>query len=334
MMSSFLLALGVGIVVMASAVGDTVHTMTDAGAYPPQERVPELPHHGRQKRQACGTATLLTSAQQTEALNMHNTDRSLEPSSNEFVMNWDVNLAARAQQYAAQCVWQHGMLTDCAGNTIGQNLYMTWSSNGQFPALNMTNVVQSWWNERQYWNYTTATCQPNQVCGHFTQLTWSTTTAVGCGYYNCPSVYVPGGTNVTNGVFVVCDYSPAGNVVGVQPFTIGAACSNCASVTRKLPGTRGYTCNNGLCSACDPTTDATCQCGPADSCSGVGTWQTSTCTCQCSPGYYGTSCQNACVDVYASSSCQYWKGLNYCLPSSVYYSFMKGNCVLTCGFCS
>jgi hypothetical protein len=61
----------------------------------------------------------------------------------------------------------------CAGNAVGQNLYMVWSSSGQFPALNMTNAIQAWYAERQYWNYTTATCQPNQVCGHFTQVwTW------------------------------------------------------------------------------------------------------------------------------------------------------------------
>lgn len=67
--------------------------------------------------------------------------------------------------------------------------------------------------------------------GHYTQVLWSRTYKVGCGYS------AVAGT--------VCNYSPGGNFVGVPPFVVGAACSAC-------PDSHPY-CNNGLCSATQTT---------------------------------------------------------------------------------
>lgn len=62
--------------------------------------------------------------------------------------------------------------------------------------------------------------------GHYTQVMWSSTFKVGCGY--------------TEAAGTVCNYSPAGNMGGESPFDEGEACSAC-------PGTHPY-CVNGLCS--------------------------------------------------------------------------------------
>lgn len=40
--------------------------------------------------------------------------------------------------------------------------------------------------------------------GHFTQLVWKNTTTVGCGAANCDGI----------GWLLVCEYNPAGNVIG------------------------------------------------------------------------------------------------------------------------
>ena len=63
--------------------------------------------------------------------------------------------------------------------------------------------------------------------GHYTQVLWSRTYKVGCGY--------------TPAAGTVCNYSPGGNDIGQPPFVIGAACSAC-------PTSHPF-CNDGLCSS-------------------------------------------------------------------------------------
>src|SRR5699024_2502580 len=63
------------------------------------------------------------------------------------------------------------------------------------------------------------------MVGHYTQVMWSSTSKVGCGY--------------TAAAGTVCNYSPAGNIYGTDPFVVGEACSAC-------PETHPF-CINGLC---------------------------------------------------------------------------------------
>ena len=65
---------------------------------------------------------------------------------------------------------------------------------------------------------------------HYTQVLWSTTYKVGCGY--------------TSTAGIVCNYSPGGNILGQSPFAIGEACSAC-------PASHQF-CSDGLCSSVEP----------------------------------------------------------------------------------
>lgn len=68
------------------------------------------------------------------------------------------------------------------------------------------------------------------VVGHYTQVLWSRTYKVGCGY--SPDL----GT--------VCNYFPGGNYANQEAFIVGTACSAC-------PSSHPY-CNRGLCSSVQP----------------------------------------------------------------------------------
>lgn len=71
------------------------------------------------------------------------------------------------------------------------------------------------------------------IFAHYTQVLWSSTYKVGCGY--------------TLAAGTVCNYSPGGNYGGQLPFIEGEACSAC-------PASHPF-CNNGLCSRSEAPTD-------------------------------------------------------------------------------
>ncbi|KAF4524949.1 hypothetical protein B566_EDAN014130, partial [Ephemera danica] len=76
--------------------------------------------------------------------------------------------------------------------TYGENLYAMWGSGIN---VNGRTAVQSWYDEVKYYNYRSP--------GHFTQVVWKSTTEMGI------SIETRG-----NGVFVVANYSPHGNMQG------------------------------------------------------------------------------------------------------------------------
>jgi hypothetical protein len=226
------------------------------------------------------------------------------------------------------------MLYDCEGNRVGQNLYVSSLSTG-FPALNMTGVTAGWYGEKQFWNYGTASCNagPGGECGHFTQVVWDVSRLVGCGFANCPTMNVAGST-WTNCLFVVCDYTPPGNVEDASGnllpiYKSGKACSSCDSAQTGA----GYLCSGNLCQPCTPASNSACKCGtPSQACDNGGVWSTTTCSCQCTNKFYGTFCDSpcSCADL-APNDCPGWKASGYC-TNAAYQVFMTQNCMTTCGF--
>lgn len=100
--------------------------------------------------------------------------------------------------------------------------------------------MEAWGNERDMYNFDKPTGF-TEATGHFTQLVWRTTTEVGCAAINCglsrnkdgkrdnieddkdiergESYLIarePDGSTRAQGWYVVCEYSPAGNVVGMH----------------------------------------------------------------------------------------------------------------------
>lgn len=72
------------------------------------------------------------------------------------------------------------------------------------------DVVESWASEKQWYDYEANACRAPEggSCGHYTQIVWADTLAVGCGMSVCEN----------KGQIWVCNYHPAGNVAGQRPY--------------------------------------------------------------------------------------------------------------------
>lgn len=127
-----------------------------------------------------------------EAHNAYRTPLGLPP------LHWSRALEARAQTWAEHLA-EIGQLQH---NSTGQNLAMATEG-----SQSLADLVNLWGNERA--DYTPGTF-PNvsttgawQDVGHYSQIIWRDTRAVGCGFAE------GNGDDI-----LVCDYDPPGNIMG------------------------------------------------------------------------------------------------------------------------
>jgi pathogenesis-related protein 1 len=127
---------------------------------------------------------------------------------------WDPGAATVAQGWAAQCQG----LTHNTNRDGGENIYIAGSTTTPV-TITGTDAVSSWSSEAADYTYspTGGSCAAGDECGHFTQLAWRTTTAVGCAVQQC-TTNSPFGESFPDYALVVCDYTPAGNWSGVAPY--------------------------------------------------------------------------------------------------------------------
>ncbi|XP_010468081.1 PREDICTED: pathogenesis-related protein 1-like, partial [Camelina sativa] len=138
--------------------------------------------------------------QSREFLQAHNMARE---SAGVPPLQWNKGLARYADKWAKQRQPDCNMIH--SNGPYGENLFWyrrrrTWS---------MERVVTKWFEERFNYDTKTNTCASGQKCGHYTQMVWRTTTAVGCARVKC---------NNRRGYLVVCEYDPRGNYEGESPF--------------------------------------------------------------------------------------------------------------------
>ena len=112
---------------------------------------------------------------------------------------WSPALASDARRWADQLLATHNFAHQ-PDDPYGENLFII-SGGTVTPA----EVVQTWVAERGDYDPDTNRCAG--VCGHYTQVVWRTTRAVGCGmaYDGYRQIWV-------------CEYDPPGNVAGERPY--------------------------------------------------------------------------------------------------------------------
>ena len=107
-------------------------------------------------------------------------------------LTWSNRLAGIAQDWANRCQFEHRQ------SNLGENLAI--GTSGAFPPASQ---VQSWYDEINSYDFATGRSRDGQAVGHFTQVIWRGTRQVGCAVATC-----------NGNDLLVCNYSPAGNVVG------------------------------------------------------------------------------------------------------------------------
>ncbi|KAL3310125.1 hypothetical protein Ciccas_011312 [Cichlidogyrus casuarinus] len=128
-------------------------------------------------------------------------------------LQWDDDLADKAYLLAAQCRVGHDTNTDrrtANFPNVGQN----WAGNPS-----PQEGFAAWFNE--YKSYDFANNQCNSICGHYTQLVWADSTHVGCAVADCSNY-----PSFPYGYSIVCNYGPAGNVLGEKPYFEHGAATN------------------------------------------------------------------------------------------------------------
>jgi uncharacterized protein YkwD len=135
-------------------------------------------------------------------LQIHNRERAAVGAP---ALKWSDSLAAGAKSWAEHLA-QLGTLQHATGTGQGENLSYRSDSRGP-SAISTADLLQGWVNEKN--GYTVAPMQwdRDKAHGHYTQMVWKTTTEVGCGT-----------ASSGNSVYLVCRYSPPGNMQGESPY--------------------------------------------------------------------------------------------------------------------
>jgi pathogenesis-related protein 1 len=157
------------------------------------------------------SASALDFEQQTEILAAHNRWRQ---AAGVPGLQWSPTLAVGAQKWADELQASRGCAMQHSGiRGQGENIFWAsprrWSTGKlELQPVTPMRVVDAWGNEKADYDYAGNTCAPGKDCGHYTQLVWKTTTAVGCARAVCGDY----------SQVWVCQYTPPGNWRGQRPF--------------------------------------------------------------------------------------------------------------------
>lgn len=159
------------------------------------------------KAQAFETGSRISWMDAQSVLDHHNKVRK-EVGVNQLV--WDTSLSAYAQRWAnylaesENCKLIHRSDNYREGKLYGENLY--WGSSAVY--YSPLSASESWYSEKKLYEYKRIDDSNWSKVGHYTQMVWRNTVAVGVGVATCAS----------GGIIVVANYFPPGNYLGEFPY--------------------------------------------------------------------------------------------------------------------
>ncbi len=171
---------------------------------------------------------------------------------------WDDADEASAAEWAANCVYEHSASDQRGGR--GENIA---AAMGQgFPAV-LSGANAGWIDqERPNWPCESGqipNCDPvpgatNAQCGHYTQVVWDATTSMGCAHALCTdnNPFAQGG----EWRFTVCQFSPAGNMMGARPFPVEQCEGASICVAAEVAAADAAAAAQGVAAATAPGSDS------------------------------------------------------------------------------
>lgn len=170
--------------------------------------------------------------------------KNLPKAANMIQMYWARALAKNAQGWLEKngCFMEHSSGYKYKNQLVGENAAFIAGTN--LPESPLKKMVNNWFDEIEtFGNGNIDKFEPKEGTGHFTQLIWHNSYAVGCGF--CKKQ-----TADMNQAILVCQYAFVGNNVGKPIYEKGVTC--------KCP--KGYGCQNkDYPSLCCPTKFNWCQ---------------------------------------------------------------------------
>ncbi|XP_055890562.1 peptidase inhibitor 16-like isoform X1 [Biomphalaria glabrata] len=156
----------------------------------------------------------------------HNEARAKEGAADMLAMHWDEALESSAQAHTDRCNFEHSTKMERSNigghKVVGENLYF--STGKTIPK----HALDAWYEEKKDYDFATAICRPGEVCGHYKQVVWAKSYALGCGKKLCSTLTGTGYKDViSNANYITCQYGPAGNTIGRPLYIDGMACSMC-----------------------------------------------------------------------------------------------------------
>ncbi len=127
-------------------------------------------------------------------------------------LGWSNGLAEEAGRWATTLVRRGCRLEHSSVDGVGENLLLFGprriGGRRLIVPVTPTEAINRWGNESRDYSYERNRCSSGRSCGHYTQIVWRGTEQVGCAWSICGD----------QSQIWVCQYWPAGNIVGRRPY--------------------------------------------------------------------------------------------------------------------
>ncbi|EYC12742.1 hypothetical protein Y032_0046g1398 [Ancylostoma ceylanicum] len=143
-------------------------------------------------------------------------------------MEYDCEAEAGAIAYASTCAFKQSPQKDRKG--YGENVFV-YNAPNAVPADALNAAAKKWWDQIFLdginWEVVFKQSLRDKKIDQkgFTQMAWANSIKLGCGVQTCGLKS-----------FVVCRYSPAGNVLNQTIYPIGDVCSGCVAACKDTDG--------------------------------------------------------------------------------------------------